>query len=130
MRGDFDGPNCLEWSCAFLLFLVRTGTLVPTIRTVYPLLVGRRDVVGWRRWIANHAYVFRPWRSRYLRWRMHTVFATDDAALSGPEFRRVVWENREQFVAWVRWSRDMSAPRPCHAQPPGGLSDRNRPGSC
>ena len=104
-------PSQLNWQLGFARFLWDEGILILGVRTVYRFLPGDRKVIGTRQWVLNHRFLFKPWESPYLRWRMHTVFATPESALSQRRWWATLWKNREQFVSWVRWHHEMLALR-------------------
>ncbi len=104
-------PSRLDWATGFARFLWKEGVLWLAVKTVYPFVTGNRKVVGTRRWLCNHRYLLTPWKQTYLRWRMHTVFKTDERELPPRRFWATLWEHREQYVAWLRWHRDMKARR-------------------
>lgn len=94
------------WRIRLVCYLIRCGVGLQTAKTLYRLAVGNLSVIGWRRWICNHRYLWRPWESEYLRWRMLTVFRTPDN-VTGKRFLAVMLLNKERLVEWIRWNEQM-----------------------
>jgi hypothetical protein len=64
-------------------------------------------------WQASKGNRLRPWRSRYLLWRIETYWGWHAAAITPRQFRGFVWQHRHELLRFLRWAarmRQSSAP--------------------
>ena len=55
-------------------------------------------------WITAKGHRLRPWKSRYLQWRLETFFGKEAADLDARKFFALIWRERarmERFLEWV-----------------------------
>jgi len=55
-------------------------------------------------WRVTRGYRLRPWDSPYLRWRIETYWGTPAADIDFSQFRQLVWNNRSDFLRFLRWA--------------------------
>ena len=71
---------------------------------------GTAVAYGWTM-TAGWKYVFRPWKSPLLRWRLHTVYGVDEKRIDRKLFLKLLYEDREQVWAFAKWVREMKTLR-------------------
>jgi hypothetical protein len=59
-------------------------------------------------WQASKGDRLRPWRNRYLRWRIETYWGWHADAISPRQFLGFVWEHRKELLRFLRWAASMS----------------------
>jgi hypothetical protein len=58
-------------------------------------------------WRVTRGYRLQPWNSPYLKWRIETYWGTPAAEIDEPQFRRLMWERRNDFLRFLRWAARM-----------------------
>ena len=58
-------------------------------------------------WNAARGSRLRPWKSPYLRWRMETFSGAKAEELTLPTMTRTIWDERLQFLRFLRWTSEM-----------------------
>jgi hypothetical protein len=58
-------------------------------------------------WRATRGYRLRPWRSPFLRWRMETYWGTPADEIGFTDFRRFVWQHRQDLIRFLNWVERM-----------------------
>jgi hypothetical protein len=58
-------------------------------------------------WQAAKGNRLRPWRSRYLLWRIETYWGCHADAVTPRQFRGFVWEHRRELLRFLRWAARM-----------------------
>lgn len=58
-------------------------------------------------WRVTRGHRLRPWRSPYLRWRLETYFGVHADSLTGAEFFRLLWRERQRLRLFLRWAQEM-----------------------
>jgi hypothetical protein len=72
-------------------------------------------------WRLAQGHRLRPWRSPLVRWRLETFFGIHADQLSRPQFFALLWQNRRQVIAFLRWAEEMESRQ--KVEKPKGLSD-------
>ena len=58
-------------------------------------------------WQAAKGNRLRPWRSRYLLWRIETYWGWHADSITPRQFRSFVWEHRRELLRFLRWAARM-----------------------
>lgn len=58
-------------------------------------------------WRLGRGSRLRPWRSRYLRWRIETYWGIPAEALDFRSFWRFLWQRRRDLARYLRWAARM-----------------------
>ena len=58
-------------------------------------------------WLASRGHRLRPWRSRYLLWRMETYWGWHADQISPRQFRQFLWEHRGELWRFLQWAARM-----------------------
>jgi hypothetical protein len=58
-------------------------------------------------WRMSRGHRLRPWKSPYLRWRIETYWGLNADRISGPQFRKFVWQHRWEMLRFLRWAARM-----------------------
>ncbi len=53
--------------------------------------------------IAARGYVFRPWASPYLRWRIETYSGIPAESIDSRMFLRFLWRERASLWTYLKW---------------------------
>jgi len=61
----------------------------------------------WFLWQAAKGNRLRPWRSRYLLWRIETYWGLHAGSIAPSQFRSFVWEHRRELLRFLRWAARM-----------------------
>jgi hypothetical protein len=60
-------------------------------------------------WRSAKGNRLRPWRSRYLRWRIETYWGLHADRISPAEFRAFLWSHRGELLRFLRWAAKMKS---------------------
>jgi hypothetical protein len=55
-------------------------------------------------WRVTRGYRLHPWDSPYLKWRIETYWGTPAAEIDFNQFRQLVWDQRGDFLRFLRWA--------------------------
>jgi hypothetical protein len=67
-------------------------------------------------WNATRGHRFRPWRSKYLKWRLETYSGLRAEQVEARDFWRFFVGERGQLLRFARWLGEMRS----YARPPRG----------
>lgn len=67
-------------------------------------------------WNATRGERLRPWRSKYLRWRLETYSGKWAESVELKDFWEMFWKEKRQVMRFLRWTGEMK----------GYAEDRNR----
>ena len=59
-------------------------------------------------WQASKGNRLRPWRSRYLLWRIETYWGWHADAITPSRFFKFVWEHRGELRRFLHWAAAMN----------------------
>lgn len=62
-------------------------------------------------WRATKGHRLRPWRSRYLLWRIETYWGLHADRITPAQFRAFVWEHRGELLRFLHWASRMNPRR-------------------
>ena len=55
-------------------------------------------------WNATRGHRLRPWRSKYLKWRIETYSGKKADALKTADIFRFVWDSRWELLSFLAWT--------------------------
>ena len=58
-------------------------------------------------WNATRGERLRPWRSRYLRWRLETYSGKWAESVTAKDFWEMFWKEKRQVIRFLRWTGEM-----------------------
>ena len=53
--------------------------------------------------VASRGYLFRPWASPYLRWRVETYAGIPAESIDARKFLNFVWAERKSLWTYLLW---------------------------
>jgi len=57
----------------------------------------------------SKGYLFTPWRSPYLLWRVETYSGIEASSITPAIFWKFVWDNKRSLLRYVRWGAEQRA---------------------
>jgi hypothetical protein len=67
-------------------------------------------------WRLTRGYLFTPWRSPYLRWRIETYSGLHADQITFSSFWKFVWEHWRDLLRYLRWAVNLTV-NPSKARP-------------
>ncbi|GGA61583.1 hypothetical protein GCM10011507_11370 [Edaphobacter acidisoli] len=58
-------------------------------------------------WNATRGDRLRPWRSKYLRWRLETYSGKWAESVELKDFWEMFWKEKRQVMRFLRWTGEM-----------------------
>lgn len=58
-------------------------------------------------WNATRGERLRPWRSKYLRWRLETYSGKWAESVGPKDFWEMLWKEKRQVIRFLRWTGEM-----------------------
>ena len=58
-------------------------------------------------WNATRGERLRPWRSKYLRWRLETYSGKWAESVELKDFWEMFWKEKRQVMRFLRWTGEM-----------------------
>lgn len=87
---------------------VWSGERVAIRSACIPTYTGLEMIEGIRfLWNATRGERLRPWRSRYLRWRMETYSGKWAESIEWRDFWEMFWKEKRQVMRFLRWTGEM-----------------------